>query len=252
MQPDPTTPALTAMLAEAAESTGLSLDRNERDWGLLWAQMATYGPLAALAAQQPDERVAGLVEALDEWATTVRVPAPGDYRRAQVEVWGIVHAQPTAAGGAAGYADKANRWLAEGMMTPDQHGAVMAVLYVESVTAVGGAAGERCAFVSQWGPCGETLWGMCHSHTITCRHPDGHPDFASCHPFTPPAAGGAESRTEAVRRMQREGGGPVTAVMVSRTAGGAAGEEHLPECGGNIVCCSCHIFTPPAAPDGLP
>jgi hypothetical protein len=191
MQPDPTTPALTALAAQhepsdiyddanpwgAPVGIGCSCGwRGEGPWLLHLAAARTPAPDIA-AVQQPDERVAGLAEAL---RTIV-----GRWDRADI------------------------KWEPD---RPHWHS-----IHRQGYDRLEDAINRARSLLAQ-----------------------------------PPAAGGAESRTEAVRRMQREGGGPVTAVMVSRTAGGAAGEEHLPECGGNIVCCSCHIFTPPAAPDGLP
>lgn len=46
---DPTHPVgddpLVTLLADAAEATGLSLDPSDRDWRLLWMQMAAHQPL---------------------------------------------------------------------------------------------------------------------------------------------------------------------------------------------------------------
>jgi hypothetical protein len=179
MQPDPTTPALTALAAQhepsdiyddanpwgAPVGIGCSCGwRGEGPWLLHLAAARTPAPDIA-AVQQPDERVAGLAEAL---RTIV-----GRWDRADIKWepdrphWHSIHRQ--------GYdrlEDAINR----------------ARSLLAQPPAAGGAAGERCAFVSQWGPCGETTWGMNHSHTVTCRHPAGHPEFASCHRFTPPAA----------------------------------------------------------------
>jgi hypothetical protein len=205
MQPDPTTPALTALAQAAArEHTGLALGN------LLHVHCAVCDLLhefiprdEPLAAQQPDERVAGLVEAL---RTIV-----GRWDRADIKWepdrphWHSIHrqgydrledainrarsllAQPTAAGGAAGER-RPEKCPTCGLTITDAHFMATGHRTAPAAPTAGGAAGERCAFVSQWGPCGETTWGMNHSHTVTCRHPAGHPEFASCHRFTPPAA----------------------------------------------------------------
>jgi hypothetical protein len=224
MQPDPTTPALTALAQAAArEHTGLALGN------LLHVHCAVCDLLhefiprdEPLAAQQPDERVAGLVEAARAIHTTQVYEVPGSPERG-LNV-GFVRAMRLLAEArerceaalAAQQPDERVAGLVEALRTivgrwdradikwePDrphwhsihrqgydrlEDAINRARSLLAQPPAAGGAAGERCAFVSQWGPCGETTWGMNHSHTVTCRHPAGHPEFASCHRFTPPAA----------------------------------------------------------------
>jgi hypothetical protein len=106
MQPDPTTPALTAGALRDA-----LLDEFYRE-GVDMATLDSRIDAIIAAAQQPDERVAGLVKALKRLASWDEMAGNGDpdefpapYRQevaARINLARAALAQPTAAGGAAG------------------------------------------------------------------------------------------------------------------------------------------------------
>jgi hypothetical protein len=170
MQPDPTRPALTAALQ--ASVTLRAITSRMGRFNEAWYELLAKEVSASLAAQQPDERVAGLVEALEyvqiglRWAVFKNVPSvySSNEMRDLQRVVDTALAQPTAAGG---------------------------------------AAGERCAFVY---PQDGTVCGVERAFSI---HPgEGQePVGYWMHHFTPPAAPDAGERLDHALTNDCIGGG---------------------------------------------